>query len=565
MHSAAAARLAYRLDRAVLRARINVLLRLVGIGCGAAAVVATVAAGLDCWLKPTGFWLGGSLVWAATVGSALWSIQLRAGGHEGQPWRTAWWPTRFAVARHWEQALQFGGSPISAAVGFLDAAGRPAATAALSADDFAALAIQRADQAAAELPVEPWPATGLAMTLLGPAVMAGLLVSAWLGPTDWQTALARQLPPAVGGWPTQPAPPVAATPTLTPLSPPEIAAATRRLIARLAACDQAAGTTRFESALRGVTGEARQLAARLPDDATAGIIRWTAQRLPGVVLRADRVAALERMVAAGNAAEELAVAVAVQQQLVDQLARLLARQPGLFPEELPPSAQRRLAALAAAQQSLDESTATAIAMLQDAGLPLPAVAPSSAPPELIERNRLALAATQASRSARGLAEAVAPLGLDIPERVSTAGGTMSDSLTLAVVELTAVSRELDREAQDLAAVPQAATGVMAGARPSAAVGDTIRGVAAGESSASGLPGAAGGSAGGGETVTAPVSAAGLAAGPSWRLTSPGRLAVGRVATDRTLPPATAAAFDDYLGRLVSPPTAPKNSSDRAGP
>ncbi len=631
----AAARLAHRLDRAVLCARLEVLLRLVGIGCAAAAVAATVTAGLDCWLKPTGFWLGGSIVWAATVGSVVWSARRLARYHRGPGKTAGWWPTRLTTARHWERPLPPGGSPISAAVGFLmgfegdghgssvkrrgepmpsrrtfapdpqsfthspetslrhsgcaqfpapldwqgpaprplsseknhlTATGQPAATAA-SAADFVALAIQRADRAASELPREACPTAGLTMALIGLAAGVGLLLSARLGPADWQTAVRRQLPPAVGGWPPVTALPAHASQTLPALTPSEIPVATRRLIAGLAACAQVAQTPAFEATLQRVAVEAGQLAKRLPAAAAASIIHWAAEWLPGVATAAaqvDRVTKVRRMAETGTAAAQLAEAAAVQQQLADQLVRLVIRQPGLLPDELAPAAQQQLVALAAAQQSLDQTAAVAAAVLLDAGLLAQLPDRPAGLFELIGQNRLALATVAAGQAARGLAAAVAPLGLDIPETAGTAGGTLSDSLTRVVVRLTTVTRELDRESQELAAAQAVAAGELAAATLPAAAGDAGREQATARPSAGGLPGIAGGEAGSGDTTAAPASpggpVAGLAAGPAWTLAAPERQAVGRVAVDHTLPPATAEAFNDYLVRLLPPPVASEVSS-----
>lgn len=581
-----AARLAHRLDRAVRRARIDLLLRLAGFGCGVAAATAAGAAGLDWWIRPGRLWLGGSVVWAVAVASVVWLARRLASYLSGPGKVAGWWPTRLTTARRWERELPAGGSSISAAVGFLTgfggdargsvennlltATGQPAVTAA-SAADFAALAIQRADLAASELPRDRCPTSGLTLVLLGLAAGAGLLLSARLGPADWQTAVMRQLPPAVGGWPPVRTLPKTARQVLPALTPAEIPAATRRLIARMEACARAAQTTDFDTKLVRVADEAGELAERLPAAAAAGIIRWAAERLPAVVVplpRADQVTAVRWMAEAGNAAAELAVVAAGQQQLAEQLARLLVRQPGLLPEELPLRAQQQLGTLAATQRRLAETAAAAAVVLLDRGLAAPVPVRPASLRELIGRNRLAVATAAASRTARGLAEAVTPLGLDIPKSGDVAGATLSDSLTLAVVGLTAVARELDRERQERAEAQAAAAGKLAAAPLTAAAGDRNRQPATGEPAPGGLPGIAGRSAGGSAATTSPPvasPAAAVVAGPAWKLATPERPAVGRVAIDRTLPPATAEAFNDYLERLGPPPVAPEVFSEQVKP
>ena len=580
-----AASLAHRLDRAVRRARIDLLLRLAGFGCGVAAATAAGAAGLDWWIRPGRLWLGGSVVWAVAVASVVWLVRRLASYLSGPGKVTGWWPTRLTTARRWERVLPAAGSSISAAVGFLTgfggdargaveknllvATGQPAATAA-SAADFAALAIQQADRAASELPRDRCPTTGLTTALLGLATGMGLLLSARLGPAEWQTAIARQLPPAVGGWPPLP-PPARARQDLPRLTPAEIPAATRQLIARLAASAQAAQTTDFETMLLRVADEAGELAERLPAAAAADIIHWAAERLPAVMVslpRADQVTKVRRMAEAGNAALELAVAAAGQQQLADQLARLLVRQPGLLPEELPLRARQQLGTLAATQRRLAETAAAAADLLLDCGLTASELPQPPSLPELIGQNRLAAATTEASRTARGLADAVTPLGLDIPKPLDVAGATLSDSLTLAVVGLTALARELNWEMQERAEARAAAAGELAGAPLTAAAGDRNRQRATGEPAPGGLPGIAGRSAAGSAATTSPPvasPAAAVVAGPAWKLATPARPAVGRVAIDRTLPPATAEAFNDYLERLGPPPVAPEVFSEQVKP
>ena len=565
----AATRLAHRLDRTIWRMGIDRLLLFGGIGCCTAAGAATVAAGLDYWLRPGRLWLGGSVVWIVTIGVVVWSAWRLTGRQHGQRAGASWWPTRLAIARRWEQSL--GGSPISAAVGFLDAAGQSAEHVPSVAADLAALAVKRADEAAAELDCENWPTAGLSMFLLGLVAGVSLFLSARSRPPDWQTALLRQLPPAVGGWPVTATSPPPLTQTSTPLTPTEIAAATRQLIARLTVCSRVAEKNSFDLLLMRVVDEVRQLAERLPAAAEASMIRRAATRLPTLASRAtlvDRVAGLRQLAAAGQAAEGLAVASAAQQQLTDQLTRLLARQPGLLPEELLPVAQRQLSTLAATQQRLTDSMAAMVALLLDAGLDAALPKQLAVLPEQIGTNRLALATGGAAHAGRELAGTVVSLGLDIPQTVSLAGGVMPDSLIQPVVELTAVSRELDRELLDQTEAQGGAAGQGTGPLPPVAAGGRGPVALTGGAASAGLAEGEGGSANG-QATSMPGTADGpfarVVAGPSWRLASPARPAVGRIAIDHTVSPATATAFGDYLERLWAPSIKQTFPSEQAGP
>jgi hypothetical protein len=55
------------------------------------------------------------------------------------------------------------------------------------------------------------------------------------------------------------------------------------------------------------------------------------------------------------------------------------------------------------------------------------------------------------------------------------------------------------------------------------------------------------------------------AGRRWRLASPARPAVGRIAIDHTLSPATATAFNDYLEQLLTPSMEQMFPSEQTGP
>lgn len=581
LSSTPADRLIRRLDRAVWRTRLDLVMRLFCIGCGVAAVVVAMAAGLDCWLSPERLWLGGSVVWTTTVAIVVWSAGRLAGRQRGQRRRVGWWPTRLTIAQRWEQALPEGGSPISAAAGFLEAAtqsdlgpvGASSQGGQLEAD-FRALAIQQAEQAVMDLPGAGPPLAGLGMALLGLATAASLLFSAWVGPTSWRSAVVRQLAPAVGGWPPVTPSLLSKPPALPPLTLQEIPAATRQLIARLTVVSRLADSDSFEMSLERLAGEARQLAERLPAAARAGIIRTTATQLSAAVLRAarvDRVAGVKQLAVAGQAAEQLAAAATAQQQLADQLSRLLARQPGLIPAELPPAGRRQLISLAAVQQRLNESTTVAVGDLRTVGLDASQPKKAVFVPESIEQNRLAVAAAGAAGTAHRLAGTVVSLGLDLSEAVGTAAGTRSDSLTLAIVGLSAVVRELDQETPERAAAQTGTTGQVAAdvagaVLPAAVDGQEIE-MAADRPSSGGLPSGAGGTANGGEVAprSAAAPAAGDLAGPSWQLASPTRSAVGRIAVDGTLPPGTAAAFNDYLERLVPSQVNQELPADRADP
>ena len=579
--SAPAARLIRRLDQAVWRMRFDLLLRLLGIGCCVAAVLVVMTAGLDCWLGPDRLWLGGSVVWTTTGAVVAWSAGRLAGHQCGRRGQAGWWPTRLTIAQRWEQALPDGGSSISAAAGFLEIANQ-SALGAVGANsrggqleaDFIALAIQRAEQAVRKLPDVGRPFAGCGIALLGLATVASLLFSASVGPPSWRSALVRQLAPAVGGWPPATHPLRSKPPALPPLAPQEIPVATRQLIARLTVVGRAVDTASFEASLERLAGEARQLAERLPTAARAGMIRTTATQLSAVVLgaaRVDRVAGVKQLAVAGQAAEQLAAAATTQHQLAEQLPRLLARQPGLIPAELPPAGRRQLLSLVAAQQRLNESTAAAVADLRKAGLDASQPEGAATLTESIGQNRLAVAAAGAAGAARRLAGTVVSLGLDLPESVGTAAGTMSDSLTLAIVGLSAVTRELDRETLEPAAAQMGTTGQVAvdvaGAVLPVGAGVQKIETAADRPSFGGLPGGAGSSANGGEvapTLAASPVASGLA-GPRWQLASPTRSAVGRIAVDDTLPPGTAAAFSDYLERLVPSHVNQELPADRASP
>lgn len=561
----AAARLARRLDRSVVAARFEQLLRVAGVSGAAAAAALLVAAGLDAWLRPERFWLGGSLVWLTAAAAAAWQAR-----RLGLP---ASWPTRLSMARRLEQRIPDGGTVISAAVGFLDQLPGPLPADAVSASGFVALAVEQADRAASRSVGQVWkqPA-GLVPALLGPAAFGGLLALALLGPHDWRNVLARQLPPAVGGW--SPAVPQAvARPPAPPLRPAEIPAVTRRLIARLIDCRRAVSSPEFNRAVTAAADEARLLVDRLPAGAGAGFIRWSNRLLAQPEASPNRVSRVRQLAATGKAAVQLAATAAIQQGVVDQLGRLLPRQPGLCSDELSTRATRQLALLADAQQAVAAATVGPAALLREAGLLGALGQPAARLPDLLRRNRLGLALVAAGYQNRLLAKAVTDIGLDLPPTAASAAGSGTVDLSQAVVAVAVVAAAVDEQDRLLAAAPEtlSSAATVNSARPPG--GDEKNGPAVagprqpGDPDSAGGPGLAAGS-GGGQTAARPavlgLATGSLPPGIGWRLVPPDRRALGRRAFDQTLPPEAAAVFNDYLERLLplsetaspSPPASP---------
>lgn len=551
----ASEQLAARLDQAVRRARLLLVLQV--IGTLLVTLVAAVAgvAWLDWWLRPERVWLGGSCVWLAVALSGWLQVK-----HRGLP---AGWPTRLSVARQWESSWPHLGSQVSSAVGFLTTI--PAEQGPVSPErrqpttaDFAALAVEQAAQAVQHLPNTRQPAVVVPVlwVLAGGvclATLAGLLGRA---SPAWRQAVVRQIPPAVGGW-AKPAvaEPTGSEPLLPPLTAAEVSQATRRLLDRLVVLTRQGGqsdrlreTTAMAGELEVLATDARMLVDRLPAGTPAELLRWCQQALAAAAAAAQPQADLAEAVAVGQAALTLAEAAALERQLARQVRRILPQQPGLRRDQLAAEAVTRLDQLAETQRRLTTTVTAAAATLAAAEPrftltiePLPTTLPG-----LLARNQLAAAGVGVADAAQRLSTRAAELGLLVPDAVDLAAGGDS-RLVPAVIAVAAVEADL---AASMAADPSARAGAFSDQVEDPVADQTLAVEPAGPvelPAAGSSPGGRG--AGGVGDMRASLSPQ-FPAGPRWRLEDPTNGAGRRMAIDQTLPPETVTAFSEYLQHVA---------------
>lgn len=544
-----------RLDRAVRRARLLLVLEVVGTLLVTLVAAVAGVAWLDWWLRPERIWLGGSCVWLAVALSG-W-VQVK---HRGLP---AGWPTRLSVARQWEDSWPDLGSQVSSVVGFLTRS--PAEQGPVSPErrqpttaDFAALAVEQAAQAVQQLPDTRQPAVVMPVlwVLAGGVCLATFAGLSGRASPAWRQAVVRQVPPAVGGW----AKPVAAEPTgseplLPPLTAAEVSQAIRRLLDRLVVLtrqsgqsDQLGETTAMVGERESLATDARMLVDRLPAGTPAELLRWCEQVLAAAAAAAQPQADLAEAVAVGQAALTLAEAAALERQLARQVNRILPQQPGLRRDQLAAEAVTRLDQLAETQRRLTTTVTAAAATLAAAAprFPLTIEPLPTTLSGLLARNQLAAAGVGVADAAERLSARVAELGLLVPDAADLAAGGDS-RLVSAVVAVAAVEAEL---AASMAADPGSRAGVFSD-RVAEPVADQTLAV---ESTGSVEQSAAGSSAGGGGPGAAGVMQASVSpefpAGPRWRLEDPTNGAGRRMAVDQTLPPETVTAFGEYLQRVA---------------
>jgi hypothetical protein len=547
--------LAARLDRAVRRARLLLVLEVVGTLLVTLVAAVAGVAWLDWWLRPERIWLGGSCVWLVVALSG-W-VQVK---HRGLP---AAWPTRISVARQWECSWPHLGSQVSSAVGFLTTS--PAEQGAVSSErrqpttaDFAALAVEQAAQAVQQLPNTRQPAVVMPVLWL----LAGGVCLATFGGLSgraspaWRQAVVRQVPPAVGGW----AKPAVAEPTgsellLPPLTAAEISQVIRRLLDRLVVLmrpsgqsDQRRETTAMVGERESLATDARMLVDRLPAGTPAELLRWCEQVLAAAAAAAQPQADLAEAVAVGQAVLTLAEAAALERQLARQVHRMLPQQPGLRRDQLTAEAVARLDQLAETQQRLTMTVTAAAATLAAAEprFPLTIEPLPTTLSGLLARNQLAAAGVGVADAAERLSARVAELGLLVPDAADLAASGDS-RLVSAVVAVAAVEAEL---AASMAADPGTRSGALRGQEAEPVADQTLAVESAGPVEQSAAGSSAGGrGAGGAGGIRASLSPQ-SPAGPRWRLGDPTNAAGRRMAIDQTLPPETVTAFGEYLQRVA---------------
>ncbi len=552
------AALAALLDRSVLRARLIVVMKLAGALLITLAAAVVAMAVLDHWLKPEHFWFGGSVVWLLVLVNG-WT----RGNWLGLPRA---WPTRLSVAHQWEQRWPHLGSQVSSAVGFVEPGEdvsqvSPDRVLQVSSAGLRALAIEHARLAVRDLPVASQPAGGRAVFEL---ICGGacLLLVVGIGQSTsphWQHALARQVPPAVGGWPSQSAEAGRPGRQIALLSSAELSQATRRLVGQFTELDsllqQRVITLRQgegQARLRSYAEDVRLLTGRLPPATPAWLIRQYDQILRRVLLTDDTLPAITRMVTLGQAAVSLADAAAIEGSLARQVTRLFRLYPGVPRTDLPAVVAAQLDRLAESQRVVRVVVQGARDSLTEAGAAadILTVENQEWPGQFIAANQLALAAAAAGKSADQLAAAATEFGLLVPATPSWQAGNEATSLAGVFAAVAGVEAELDA-----ATLTKAAAG--GGKRPPAAatggrnLPDEESGLVAAADTA-GKPGS--GRSSGPVAPASQQSQEGrlgaVIAGPGWRLQSPITEAPGRMAVDETFLPETAAAFGDYLQQVA---------------
>ncbi|MFM7035493.1 MAG: hypothetical protein ACKOYJ_10010 [Planctomycetia bacterium] len=190
-------RLRRRLDRAVAAAVAMQMLGWLGRMACIAVIVLVSAAACDLLLSPTAARIGVCVAAVALVLVAL-AIVLRFRGLA----RPAVWPGRLDVARAVEKAHPELGERLSRAIEFLD--DRPMHAPADLTGHLQRLAIEEAAREAARYPRLPWPGlrTHAAWGFAAAVAAAALIGSTLVLPVAWSDAVRRQLvflPTTVGG------------------------------------------------------------------------------------------------------------------------------------------------------------------------------------------------------------------------------------------------------------------------------------------------------------------------------------------------------------------------------
>lgn len=552
------------LDRGVVRARIVLVMSMGGSLLVILAAVMVIVAGLDLWLKPEHFWFGGSIVWLVLLLSGWFQ-----GVSLGLP---SAWPTRLSVARKWEQRWPQLGSQVSSAVSFLDIPKEvpqrsPGHALKATSSDFRSLAVEIARHAVSNLPVTSYPRGGQAFWTFiggGACLMAVVGSGQWTS-TNWQRALTRQVPPAVGGWTALPAEPLVLERQAVRITPGELSSLIRNLVTRFADIKSAVEQGRMtltegvgKVQLQSCVEDIRLLRKDLLPSMPARLVHRFGQILIHVELADDPLPVVAHVVTLGQAAVSLADAAAVEQRLSRQLVRLLQKYPGIQRIDLPVRVVSQLDCLAESQQIIFAVTNKALDALAelcpdrglpDRGLSVPEFQQGLS--QLISLNRLALAATASSRAADHLAVAAAELGLVVPAKLSWQAGAEGVNLAAVVATVAGVEAELDAVSETVAAASDPKTSLLA-VSPGSEISknDSAQRVLLEATQQSGSGHAAGRSSQSsgqlqGEMFEPQISRKG------WRLLVPEERASGRMAVDETLPPELVVKFGEYL-QLVAP-------------
>ena len=547
------------LDRGVVRARTIVVMKMAGSLLIALAAAITAMAGVDLWLAPQYFWYGGSVVWLVVL-LCGWFRAVSLGFPSA-------WPTRLSVARQWERRWPCLACQVSSAVGFLDIpeeVSQPSSSCVLKTTTagLRTLAIEVAMRAMSNLPLTSYPAASRAVLglICGGACMVLVVGSGQWASPNWQRALARQVPPAVGGWLSLTTVTRVSERQVNPLTPGELSQEIRRLVERFTELQSQVkrgvvtltagdGRARFHSYIE----DTRQLRERLSLSTPGRLVHQYDEILGRARFLDDPLPAVARVVTLGRAAVSLADSVAVEVSLARQVVRLFRLYPGVPRRDLSTVASAQLDQLAESQRIIFMVIENASDSLVEAGadLGMHVVVIQSELSQLIAKNQLALAAAASSTFAEQLTATTAELGLLVPAASSWKAGPDAVSLAAVVATVAGVKAELDA-----AAVTRPTAGGT-GMPPDAAID---KGTLADKSSVQatvtdGARQPGGGSSAGPSSQTSErrqeMKLGIEISGTGWRLQAPVERASGRMAVDETLPSKVAVAFSEYLQLVTS--------------